>query len=86
MSNFAILRIQKLKHGSSVRRSLQHSFREKDTPNADPERTPDNSHYGAQSVDEALAKFNARLPEKVRKNGVQCVEYLVTGVVSENGK
>lgn len=76
---YAILRIQKLKSGASVRRSLQHSFREKDTPNADPERTPDNSHYGAENVDQALAKFNERLPDKVRKNGVLAVEYLITG-------
>ena len=75
---FAILRTQKLKSGIAVRRSLKHAFREQETPNADPSRTPDNTHIGAASVDEALARFNARLPDKVRKNAVLAVEYLIT--------
>lgn len=76
---YAILRIQKLKSAASVRRSLQHALREKDTPNADPNRLHENTHFGAHSVREALDKFNERLPEKVRKNGVMAVEYLFTG-------
>lgn len=75
---YAILRTQKLKSGIAVRRSMKHAFREQDTPNADPSRTPDNTHIGAKSVDEALQRFNARLPEKVRKNAVLAVEYLIT--------
>jgi hypothetical protein len=75
---YAILRTQKLKSGIAVRRSMKHAFREQDTPNADPGRTPDNTHIGAKSVDEALQRFNARLPEKVRKNAVLAVEYLIT--------
>jgi hypothetical protein len=57
---------------------MAHAFREQETPNADASRTPDNTHIGAADVDEALAKFNARLPDKVRKNGVLAIEYLVT--------
>lgn len=75
---FAILRTQKLKHPQAVRRSLMHALREQETPNADPKRTPDNSHFGAANVAEALERFNARLPEKVRKNAVLAIEYLVT--------
>ena len=75
---YAILRTQKLKSGIAVRRSMTHAFREQDTPNADASRSPDNTHIGAADVDEALAKFNARLPDKVRKNGVLAIEYLVT--------
>jgi Plasmid recombination enzyme len=75
---YAILRIQKLKSAASVRRSLQHAFRDKDTPNADPNRRSENSHFGAHSTREALDKFNERLPDKVRKNGVMAVEYLFT--------
>ena len=56
-----------------------HAYREQETPNADPSRTPNNTHEGAGDVGEALARFNARLPEKVRKNAVLAVEYLVTG-------
>ena len=79
MSQFAILRIQKLKAGVAVRRSLKHAFREQETPNADPDRLSDNTHLGAANVDEAMAKFQARLPEKVRSNAVLAVEFLVTG-------
>lgn len=75
---YAILRTQKLKSGQAVRRSMTHAFREQDTPNADPERTPDNTHIGAADVDQALERFNARLPDKVRKNAVLAVEYLIT--------
>lgn len=76
---YAILRLQKLKSGVAVRRSLKHAFREQETPNADPTRMRDNTHLGAGNVDEALQRFNARLPDKVRKNGVLAVEFLVTG-------
>jgi len=77
---YAILRTQKLKSGIAVRRSLTHAFREQETPNADLDRTPDNTHIGAADVDAALAKFNERLAtqDKVRKNAVLAVEYLVT--------
>jgi hypothetical protein len=77
---YAILRTQKLKSGIAVRRSLTHAFRERETPNADASRTPDNTHMGAADVDEALAKFNERLAtqDKVRKNAVLAVEYLIT--------
>lgn len=78
MSNFAILRTQKLKSRTEVRRSLSHSFRSQDTPNADPERTDTNTHLGAASVQEALGKFDQAMPDKIRKNGVVCIEYLVT--------
>lgn len=77
--NFAILRVQKLKAAVSVRRSMKHAFREQDTPNADPERTLQNTHFGPQSVAEGMRAFNARLPEKVRKNAVLAIEYLITG-------
>lgn len=75
---FAILRTQKLKSSVAVQRSMKHAFRAQDTPNADPERTPDNTHIGAQDVAEGMAAFNARLPAKFRKDAVQCIEYLVT--------
>jgi hypothetical protein len=78
MSNFAILRTQKLKSRTAVRRSLSHAFRSQDTPNADPSRAATNTHIGAVNVDEALAKFDQAMPAKVRSNGVVCIEYLVT--------
>lgn len=75
---YVILRTQKLKSGHAVRRSLAHAFREQDTPNADPTRASENSHIGAKSAQEALARFNARLPEKVRSNAVLGIEYLIS--------
>lgn len=78
--NYAILRTQKLKSGTAVRRSLLHAFREQPTPNADIEHTADNTHIGAASSAEALDRFNARLATvgTVRKNAVLAIEYLVT--------
>lgn len=78
MPTFAILRTQKLKSAVSVHRSLKHAFREQDTPNADPQRSPDNTHMGANSVAGGMAAFRARLPEKHRKDAVLAIEYLIT--------
>jgi len=76
---FAILRTQKLKSPVAIRRSMKHAFRAQSTPNADLARTPENTHIGAHSVTEAMAAFNAALPEKYRKNAVLAIEYLVAG-------
>ena len=75
---YAILRTQKLKSKQEIRRSLKHSFRAQETPNADPNRTPENTHIGAEDTLDALQKIDARLPEKIRKNGVLVIEYLIT--------
>lgn len=75
---YAILRVQKLKHPASVRRSLKHSFREQDTPNADPAKAIQNDHIGATSADQAMARVEALLPEKRRKDAVLAIEYLIT--------
>ncbi|MGX2951569.1 hypothetical protein ACWIVY_11085 [Ursidibacter sp. B-7004-1] len=47
---FAILRTEKLKSIYAVNRSLKHAFREQVTPNADPEKTPDNLSYFSSSM------------------------------------
>lgn len=75
--NKAIIRIQKLKSAHSVRRSLDHTLREKDTPNADPDKSGMNS-FSIKSTAEAMSKFNEMMPDKIRKNGVVCVEFLIT--------
>ncbi len=75
----AIIRMQKLKSSVAVRRSMKHAFREQDTPNADQARTLDNTHIGAENAAEAVRRFNDALPDKVRKNAVLAVEFLVTG-------
>ena len=78
MPKFAIMRHAKHKAGGNLNASLQHNYRERETLNADEQRTPDNEHIISNSTSEVLAKLNDRLPEKVRKNGVVAVEYLMT--------
>lgn len=78
MAGYAILRVQKLKSLHGIRRSFLHSYREQETPNADKRRLEENESFGAKSTEEATSKLTERLPEKIRKNAVLCVEHLVT--------
>ena len=75
---YQVLRVQKLKSLTSVRRSLKHAFRTQDTPNADPSLRDKNKCFGAESENQAMAKIKGVLPNKLRKNGVVCVEHLIT--------
>ena len=75
---FAIMRAKKLNSMGSVAASLQHCYRDRDTPNADAERTPDNEHQAAKSTDEAMGRLRELLPEKRRKDAVLAVEYVLT--------
>jgi hypothetical protein len=79
------LRTQKHASGIAIRRSLTHAFREQETPNADPSRTSQNTHIGAADVGEALANLNERLAtqDKVRKNAVLAVEYMITASLKD---
>ena len=82
-TQYAVMRCQKHKSRSSIKGSLKHTFREEETPNADPNRLQlnkqlwpkepqgDNSNSVAERIDE-------RLPDKIRKNGVHAVEYVMT--------
>lgn len=77
--NYAIMRCKKLKTMGCVAASLKHCFRERDTPNADPTRTPDNEHLSGNSrTSEAMGYLRTLLPEKRRKDAVLAVEYLCT--------
>lgn len=78
MSNYAIMRCAKLKTMGGVASSLQHNFRERETTNADAERTPNNDHLAASSTAEAMGQLRELLPEKRRKDAVVAVEYLFT--------
>lgn len=75
---YAIMRAKKLANMGGVAASMQHCYRERETHNADQERTPDNQHLGAKSTDEAMGKLRALLPEKRRKDAVLAVEYVMT--------
>lgn len=77
---FAILRAKKIKTAGGVNLSLKHAYRDQITPNADPNRLSNNSML-IPTREEALSRFNERLSQvegKIRKNGVLCVEYLIT--------
>lgn len=76
--NYQIMRTAKLSSSGNVGASLAHAFRARETLNADKERTPRNQHMGAKSVEEAMAKYRALLPEKSRSNAVRCIEYVIT--------
>lgn len=75
---FAIMRAKKLSNMGSVAASLQHCYRDRDTPNASAERTPENEHQAAKSTDEAMGRLRELLPDKRRKDAVLAVEYVMT--------
>jgi hypothetical protein len=75
--SFAILRTEKLKTFGEIGGSLAHNYRTRHTPNADPEKAKYNEHSVKSSV-LVMNKIKERLPEKIRKNGVLCIEYLIT--------
>lgn len=76
--HYAIMRAKKLKTFGNVAASLQHCFRDRETPNADEQRTHHNQHFAARSTDEAMGKLRRKLPEKRRKDAVLAVEYVMT--------
>lgn len=78
MPNFAIMRCKKLTGMGSVAAALQHCYRDRETPNADHTRTPDNEHLVSTSSDQAMGALRDRLPEKRRKDAVLAVEYVMT--------
>ena len=78
MKKYAIMRTRKLKTDGNVGASLSHAWRDRETPNADQSKTPRNIHMISNNRNEALARYRKLLPEKVRKNGIRCIEYLIT--------
>lgn len=75
--SFLIFRTKKLKSFGEISGSLSHNYRTRETPNANPQETPKNEH-SHQSADEVLCRIKDRIPQKVRKNGVLCIETLMT--------
>jgi hypothetical protein len=73
---FAILRTAKLKTFGNVAGSLSHTFRTRDTPNADPQHAAKNEHSHG-TPEEIMAALKARLPAKYRKDAVLAIEYFV---------
>ena len=75
-AQFAILRTAKLKTVGNIAASLSHTYRARETPNADPTKLTSNRHsHGAPG--EVLAELKARLPEKRRSDAVLALEFFV---------
>lgn len=75
---YAILRTEKLKTWGNVSASLQHNFRSRPTPNADPEG---DIHIlvGSSDYEVVLAHMRNRLTGiTVRKNAVMAIEVMLT--------
>lgn len=72
---YAILRTAKLKTIGNIAGSLAHTYRTRETPNADPHR---KNFHSVGKMEDALEAIRSKLPEKTRKNGVLCIEYLIT--------
>ena len=72
----AILRTAKLKTLGNIAASLSHNYRTRETPNADPNRSPENLHdmSTAREVSEGI---KSRIPAKHRADAVLAVEYFI---------
>jgi hypothetical protein len=76
--NYLIMRVSKIKSRHAVTQSMKHNFREQETPNADESKIGDNKHLTAKSTAEGMQRYKDLLPEKVRKNAVHALHYVVT--------
>lgn len=83
MGHPVVIRTAKLSSMRGVKLSAAHTWREVDTPNADPERTPANTDlrpvHGSAAVAEAVKARLALATEKsTGDRPVLCIEYLIT--------
>ena len=77
--SFAILRVGKLSGMGKVAAAAQHNLRERETFNARSEDAGRNIHLaGAKTTDELMKLWEGRAPEKIRKNAVHALEYVIT--------
>ena len=80
--NYAILRTEKLNNFGSIGGSLSHTFRSRYTANADPSKSDKNKTLiGPKDPKQVLEKIKNRLQQikgSERKNGVKCIELLLT--------
>lgn len=73
---YTILRTAKLKTMGEIGGSLAHTYRTRETPNADPARARLNEHQ-LESAEVTMQAIQARLPESRRKNAVLAIEYFI---------
>ena len=75
---YAILRVGKIKTKGQLGAALSHNFRDRHTPNADLDRLHENTVLkGPKNGQDVIAAWEARAPEKIRKNAVHALEYFV---------
>ena len=78
--SYAILRVAKVKAMGNLAASLQHTFRERETLNADGARLKDNTVLlGADNSTGVIEAWKDRAPDKIRSNAVHGLEYFVGG-------
>lgn len=78
--SFAIMRVAKLKTKGHLGAALAHNFRDRETLNADPTRLNQNTILkGADNAKDVIAAWDERAPDKIRKNAVHALEYVMTG-------
>lgn len=88
VKHYAIMRTAKLKTNGNVYSSLMHALRERETLNADKDLLKNNEYSipgtnlenesNKDILEKAKKRYEMMLPEKIRKNGVRCVELLMT--------
>lgn len=66
-----------MKSFGEISGSLSHNYRTRETPNANPQETQKNEH-SHQSSDDVLCGIKDCITQKVRKNGLLCIETLMT--------
>jgi hypothetical protein len=76
---YAILRTSKLKAWSNIVGSGRHTFREVDTPNADPSKVSENVSDKITDSRQLLTQIQQRLENvPVRRNSVLTMEFMIT--------
>ena len=75
--SFAILRTAKLKSFGEIGGSLSHNYRDRPTPNANPQQTPNNEH-SLQNAESVMTAIKDKLPEKKKKRCGFMYQYLIT--------
>lgn len=73
---YVVLRIAKIKSRASLARAAQHHTRERMPENADPERSKYN--MGDKSSAAVMARYDAKRPQKIRKNAVHAIEFVLS--------
>ena len=74
---YAIYRTAKLGSFGEIGGSLSHTYRTRNTPNADENKAHLNEH-SLQTYNSCFEAIKNSIPEKRRKNAVLCIEHLIT--------